>query len=172
MEPDVFISFEEFDLIIEAKRWDEKMQNRSQWEKELQGYANEHGKLRKPVRMIALGGIWSTEDYLISVAWSDHSNGSELTPISCPVHMCRWQSLLSECKRMEAELARSSYPSSQSRAHQRILLSVISIFESHSFLLGTWFCEKLDGLPEIDERSESHGTRLHGLRHSCLFAPL
>jgi hypothetical protein len=172
VEPDVFICFKEFDLIIEAKRWDEKMQSRSQWENELQGYANEHGELRKPVRLIALGGIRSTDDDQIEAQWSNPAKGGKSIVIQCPVHMCRWQSLLSECRRMERELKRASYPSSQTHANQRILLTVISIFEAHSFLLGTWFCEMVPRLPQIANNIGSHVSKLHSCRHSSLFPSL
>ena len=43
VEPDLFLRFREFDLIIEAKRWDDGMQDPAQWEKELIAYANEYG---------------------------------------------------------------------------------------------------------------------------------
>ena len=35
VEPDLFLRFREFDLIIEAKRWDDRQQYRSQWEKDI-----------------------------------------------------------------------------------------------------------------------------------------
>src|SRR5438552_1575411 len=43
VEPDLFLRFEDFDLIIEAKRWDQGMQSRNQWEDQLTAYANEYG---------------------------------------------------------------------------------------------------------------------------------
>ena len=60
--PDLFIRFDAFDLIIEAKIKDDGTQDRSQWERELTAYMNEYGKEEKTIRMLAIGGIHSHQD--------------------------------------------------------------------------------------------------------------
>lgn len=57
VEPDVFISFKSFDLIIEVKRNDDKTSQYSdQLKKELIAYEDKYGKENKEVYLIALGG--------------------------------------------------------------------------------------------------------------------
>lgn len=56
VEPDVFLSFENADVIIEAKRFDESGQYFEEWKNELIAYSNEYTNGSKPVFLIALGG--------------------------------------------------------------------------------------------------------------------
>ena len=130
VEPDIFIRFPNFDLIIEAKRYDDFQQDLRQWTDEVVAYNNEYGVENVPVRLIAVGGIWRAEDDLVT-----HKN------ISCRVHMCRWGSLLEECQRMYRELEHIKYLSSATHANHRILADVISFFELHGFQTGIWLSE-------------------------------
>jgi len=129
--PDLFIRFVSFDLIIEAKRWDADMQDPSQWEKEVIAYANQYGEDKIPIRMIALGGI--------GIRKKDEEvpfiNGS------CPVHMCKWEYVLAECKRMKKELEGLQYKSSQTLACVRTITHLIDLFAWHGFSTGQWFAD-------------------------------
>ena len=138
VEPDLFIRFREFDLIIEAKRNDDYQQDRRQWEKEIVAYHNEYGAEKIPVRLIAVGGIWDSKDEELKIK-----------DISCPVHMCRWTWLLAECQCMYRELGRISYQSSANNAHRRTLADAISHFEWHGFLTGTWFSDTVSKLAPL-----------------------
>ena len=80
VEPDVFMSFKSFDLIIEAKRNDDKTSQYSgQLNNELIAYENEYGKENKEYYLIALGGnaddIKSVDenrrDKILRCAWND-----------------------------------------------------------------------------------------------------
>lgn len=62
VEPDVFMSFENVDVIIEAKRFDEYGQYFEEWKNELIAYSNEYGNGSKPVFLIALGGNGATKE--------------------------------------------------------------------------------------------------------------
>jgi hypothetical protein len=144
--PDLFMRFAVFDLIIEAKRWDDGRQYFGQWESELISYTNEYGQEKREVRFIALGGLHSDHDELRylwpSAPPSERVSAKEDTHLFvCPVHMCRWQSLLHQCKRMEQELQRIEYQTSQSCAHHRILLDLIDLFSWHGFQTGVWFAD-------------------------------
>ncbi|AIY12559.1 hypothetical protein [Cellulophaga baltica] len=58
IEPDVFINFTDFDVIIEAKRYDEKQQNPKQHRDQLIAYFNEFkDNETKEVYYILLGGL-------------------------------------------------------------------------------------------------------------------
>lgn len=144
VEPDVFIRFPEFDLIIEAKRWDERQQSSSQWMSELIAYANEYGEEKRPVKMIALGGLHDVNDEEISHDWKfedDHEKINDSHRFVCPVHMCRWDRLLHQCRRLQNELVRLEYPTSQTFATRRILDHVIELFNSHGYSTGLWFTD-------------------------------
>lgn len=145
--PDLFMRFADFDLIVESKRWDDRMQNRTQWHRELVAYANEYGEERQRVVMIALGGIHGRTDDEISYSWqpspADASTAEPAKPqrLTCAVHMCQWSRILEQCQRMRRQLAQLDYPSSQSLANGRILDHTIELFGWHGFSTGQWFSD-------------------------------
>ena len=147
--PDLFIRFHHFDLIVEAKRWDNDMQGLDQWKRELSAYTNEYGKEKREVRLLALGGIHSEEDQEISY----HA-------VSCPVHMCRWRRVLLECQRLKRELEEANIinPSSRTSADIRILDDLIALFATHGFMTLRWFDDfdfasnLLDDLVDSDQQ--------------------
>lgn len=144
VEPDVFIRFRDFDLIIEAKRWDEGMQDRGQWQRELIAYTNEYGEEKRPVLMVALGGLYGTESEEIGHTWHSSEPGPEAPGdhvFVCPVIMCRWRGLLNLCQRMRREIARSEFPDSHNFATTRILEDVVSLFSWHGYSTGKWFSD-------------------------------
>ena len=73
VEPDLFLRFADFDLIVEAKRWDQSKQSPQQWKNEVRAYWNEHlgdeasSTAGPTLRLIALGGILTTQDQEASV---------------------------------------------------------------------------------------------------------
>ena len=140
VEPDVFMRFREFDLIIEAKRGDDGGQEPDQWKKEIIAYANEFGEDRVPVKMIALGGILGTTTERVPCTWNSTETGKK-HELSCPVVMCRWRGLLDQCKRMRRELKHLENRDSRSFATSRILDDVIGLFGSHGYSTGRWFAD-------------------------------
>jgi len=159
VEPDVFLRFKDFDLIIEAKRWDRGQQDRSQWERELAAYATEYGKDCKDVCLLALGGIHGQSDdavtYTSIPAADDGAEAGHSSQRICPVHMCEWSRMLKQCKLMERELAKLAYPTSQSRAHRRILRDVIQLFTVHNFQAGSWYEETLQRRARLSVNTEA-----------------
>ena len=137
--PDLFIRFADFDLIIEAKRGDDGMQDPDQWQRELIAYGNEYGEKDRSVRMIALGGILGTEDETITHQWTAQGDSGTSRELVCPVHMCRWRSLLHQCQQVRRELERLEYPTSQTAAARRVLLDLIDLFAWHGYSTGSWF---------------------------------
>lgn len=130
VEPDVFIRFAHFDLIIEAKRDDECQQYRGQWENEVIAYDNEYGAENVAVKIIAVGGVWQLKDEAVT-----------FKRIVCPVYMCKWTRLLEECKCMQKELQRIKYPSSHTLANMRTLTHLIDFFAWHGYSSGLWFAD-------------------------------
>ena len=56
VEPDIFIRFDNLDLIVEAKYSEESGQFREEWEREIQAYRNEHSNDGKEFYLLAIGG--------------------------------------------------------------------------------------------------------------------
>ena len=56
VEPDIFICFDNLDLIVEAKYSEESGQFREEWEREIQAYRNEHSNDGKEFYLLAIGG--------------------------------------------------------------------------------------------------------------------
>ncbi|MBK1829603.1 hypothetical protein JIN77_02610 [Verrucomicrobiaceae bacterium R5-34] len=127
--PDLFLRFRDFDLIIEAKRWDDGQQYRGQWEKELQSYQNVYRDDEKPVYLLALGGLHTTDHE--SLAYGDQK--------TCHVIKARWSTLLDAIRHLQKEHSASVYQSSQSMANQRICRHLIDLFAWHGFSTGLWF---------------------------------
>ena len=139
--PDLFIRFTDFDLIIEAKRGDRDQQDPEQWRREFIAYLNDYCEEEKPVKMIALGGLLGTEDRSVTRRSVDPTDAKRQNERSCPVHMCRWQTLLQQCQRMRHEWQRLEYPTSQTAAAVRLLTDLIDLFACHGYSTGRWFAD-------------------------------
>lgn len=170
VEPDVFIRFRDFDLIIEAKRWDERQQQPQQWRRELIAYGNEYRSDGQPVRMIALGGIDQEHDDKITVTLPASDDGDPAITLECPVHMCRWRGILYQCNRMLRELERQEYASSQTAANRRVLEHVIDLFAWHSYSTRQWFADVSFDHVALSRHTESHQKLFQNLRPPLLSA--
>ncbi len=127
VEPDVFLRFSEFDMIIEAKRWEFGMQSSTQWKNQIIAYRNEYPETAKPLFYVAIGGI--------------HGEGKqslEINGVPCTIAMCQWFRVLRATKQVERQLERSSYRTSASDSHLRILRDITSLFGLHGFATGDW----------------------------------
>lgn len=131
VEPDLFLRFQGFDLILEAKRWDQWQQSRYQWEKELQAYANEYGHEERPVFLIALGGLHGFDAERMQL--SDSKN------TQCLVVMMQWHRVLQAALRLQKNLMKVPFPSSAISAQIRTLGHVIDAFSHHGFSTGSWY---------------------------------
>ena len=142
--PDLVLEFAPFDLIIESKRWDDGMQDEKQWEKQLIAYTNEYGAKKRQVKMIALGGIHTPEDKVVKHVWSSPATkGGTIHEFVCPVHMCRWSTLLLECQRLKTTLEERNKksPNSRTAADIRILNDLSLFFEAHDYRMLKWFAD-------------------------------
>jgi hypothetical protein len=130
VEPDVFLRFQEFDLIVEAKRWDDNQQSQEQWENEFQAYLNEYESDRKKVFLLALGGLNS-----------ENSKKVEMHGITMPVVKSRWRRLLSEVRETHKKMSASHFILNGNDAVLRILDDLMKAFQLHGFATGEWFEE-------------------------------
>lgn len=120
IEPDLFIRFQNFDIIIEAKRWDYfSQQNKKQWEAQLKAYSNEYAEDNKKVYFIALSGLIAGEEFQIPV--NDVS-----------IFTCRWHRILEQVQKNVAQNAQL-----ESNVNLKIILNDLLIaFALHDFRIG------------------------------------
>ncbi|MGL5403768.1 MAG: hypothetical protein ACRC9I_08355 [Acinetobacter sp.] len=124
IEPDLFFQFENFNVIVEAKRWDNDSQKRTQWKDQIKAYNNEYGDLNKNFFIIAVGGNINTiTDELI------HAK----------VFKINWNSILSSIKKTYLILNKSRGLTTNIDANLNILDGLIHFFEIHGFFTGEWF---------------------------------
>ena len=71
VEPDVFIQFDSFDLILELKRNDDNKQYREQWLNEITAYKKAYSDTEKKFCLIAISGKTEvTDDNVYSCSWT------------------------------------------------------------------------------------------------------
>lgn len=84
VEPDVFMRFENADVIIEAKQNDSALQYPEQWTRELRAYCNQYGTESTKVVFIALGGN----------AMEIKPNTISIDTNAFTIHKCSWFNLM------------------------------------------------------------------------------
>lgn len=119
VEPDVFISTEEFDLIVEAKRKGAG-QDKSQWKNEVVSYKTTISENKK-VYFLALEGNWNVTNEEIE---------------GIPVLKCNWQAILDA-----VDYLIKYFDETSEMPHQRVLLDIITAFEIHGYLKCQWLEE-------------------------------
>ena len=130
IEPDLFLRFSGFDLIIEAKRWDDRQQNPQQWQNECQSYFNEYGEEPKPLYFLALGGIHQEQDDQVSI--------THPLPTTIPVIKARWGRLLAVIQQLKNDLEAVRTQSSQTQAQIRTCQHAVDLFAWHGYFTGRW----------------------------------
>jgi hypothetical protein len=59
VEPDIFVRFDNFDIILEAKRYNENQQYKDQLVNQIQSYFNEFSVDNKELIYVQVGGLYS-----------------------------------------------------------------------------------------------------------------
>ncbi|MCG8477004.1 MAG: hypothetical protein MI784_16175, partial [Cytophagales bacterium] len=128
VEPDVFLRFNSFDLIIEAKRHDDNQQYEGQWRNELIAYRNEYGEDEKTIYIIALGGINDEDPFPLSEE-----------KIQTTVYMSRWNTVLREVRKRKRLLDDSNEWKESNESIRRVLDDIIMSFGIYGFSTAKWF---------------------------------
>ncbi|MFR9503002.1 MAG: hypothetical protein SNH73_00940 [Rikenellaceae bacterium] len=127
VEPDVFIRFDNFDLIIEAKIGEFGGQYHAQWSNEINSYINEYGEGRS-LYFIALGGC--------NFAKSEYITNRSKRAIR--VYKSLWSSLLREVHLAKDSIERQSYHDGSRSQLLRILTDVVDGFAMHKIIQTLW----------------------------------
>lgn len=143
VEPDIFIRFHAFDLIIEAKRNDWSGQYSQQWKKEITAYHNEYGH-NKPVHFIALGGN--------ADKWTEQV---KVDKQHTTVNKCTWLSLLIQINKLRQEYEAISMALNSQSALRRLFSYIELAFNIHNVYCINWFDDMRTSKPFIDSDSIS-----------------
>lgn len=128
-EPDILVFTDKFNLLIEAKRYDNNQQKKTQWDEQIRAYLNSYEEYKeKPLFLLAVGGI--SDEY---------SEKMEYDGKTVMVIKCRWRKLLYEIKRLEHLLEKSKTILSNIDANLVILSDIILAFSLQGYSTGEWF---------------------------------
>ncbi len=121
--PDLFLRCDDYDIIIEAKRYDLGQQYDGQWENQINAYLNEYGSDNKRLLYIPLGGM----------SYSKFNN------TVADMYQSYWFQLANACERSLGEL------SDNDNSTSKILVDILRIlaFYGHTSL------KTLNSLPQI-----------------------
>jgi len=129
VEPDLFIRFQLFDVIIEAKYSDGGGQYLQQWKNEIQAYNNEYSDENKLVYFIAVGGNADKQTESVKLA-------KDVT-----VNKCTWLSILIQVVKYREELCGLSFRTDENSSLLRILELIELGFNIHGVYNIHWFNE-------------------------------
>jgi len=93
VEPDLFIRFDNFDLIIEAKL-ENNSQDCVQWKRQCIGYKNKYEQDKREVRFLAIGGITNENKEYIDI-----ENYHKIEVVKC-----RWSNIFETIVNLRSEL--------------------------------------------------------------------
>jgi len=141
VEPDLYIKFEEFDVIIEAKYGDTAGQGEGQWKNEIIAYHNEYGDSKNLV-FIAVGGNMNLLEETVKVK-------KELVKI----HKCNWLSILMSVNKYLKEIEYVSVPDMTNSATKRLLDNIILAFNINGVYNIDWFDTMARKTPAINAQS-------------------
>jgi hypothetical protein len=147
VEPDVFIRTAKQDIIIEAKRRDDKQQNSDQWKREIQSYYNEYSEDNKPLVFIALGGLYSKQTEIITVKDNDHH-----------IYKCTWKSILNTIQDIIHDMESATNYTNSNTAITNILNDMVLCFELFGFSTALWL-ERFVKAPKIQQQSINYFSR-------------
>ncbi len=123
VEPDVFIRFDEYDVIIEAKRYDYGGQTENQMNNEIISYHNEYGMDNKKLIFIKLGGLNSDKNE------DSHENHIQICKTT-------WSRLLNTIVKTKEQFENSDH--NHFSSYIRIFNDIIKGLNMHNFQHIEW----------------------------------
>lgn len=148
VEPDLFLEFELFDVIVEAKYGDYCGQYMHQWQQEIISYRNEYGD-EKPFVFIAIGGNQSITAETITVKRE-----------KVKIFKCNWLSILMEVNKYQKEIGSVTIPDMNISATLRLLDNIILAFNINGVYNIDWFNSMARTEPVISGTSIDNMSKL------------
>jgi hypothetical protein len=128
VEPDIFIRTTTQDIIIEAKRYDEKQQSSEQWQNEITAYYNVYQEDAKELVFIALGGLHTTEASELIIGKFHYT-----------IYKCDWKRLLKSIKDIKFQIEKNSFYLDSNNIILHILNDLVMCFGLYGFSTAEWF---------------------------------
>ncbi len=135
VEPDIFVRFDNFDIILEAKRYNENQQYKDQLVNQIQSYFNEFSVDNKELIYVQVGGLYSK------------TNEGNFGDKEIKICKTDWSKILNSIVKMKDNLEILNLDSSQSSI--RILNDLIKGFSLFNFNKILWL-ESLESKNKIN----------------------
>ena len=142
VEPDLFLQFEEADVIIEAKYSDTAGQYEEQWRNEIIAYRNEYKKSKKNIIFIAIGGnsTISSEKILVQDSYQN-------------IYKCTWHQVLITTNKYLNQLEEITFTDYNLSATKRLLNHIILAFNINHVYNIEWFNTMVENKLLISQES-------------------
>ena len=126
VEPDIFMRFKDFDLIIEAKRYDANQQYIGQLENEIKSYLNEYSEDEKTLYLLQVGG-------LIDTCEAQYIKSGNIKVMQSKTN---WTSLLKNIDSINKSYLEQNIPSQ--KPTQLLFEDLVNVFAKHGFHQKMW----------------------------------
>lgn len=136
VEPDVFLRYEEFDLVVEAKRHDEKQQSDMQHKEQMSAYFYNYFEDNKQLYYLQMGGLRDKSDVSDYLPPPLIIDGDREVLKKVVILKTDWSELLNSIITEESILKSVSY--SDFNSYRRILIDLIKGFELFQFYSPKW----------------------------------
>ena len=134
IEPDVYLRFQNFDLIIEAKRHNDNQQNFPQMKDQITAYFNEYNEDQVNLYYLQLGGLHSFGH--------DEIHVNEIYSKNVTILKANWSKLLDAV--MKEKLLLENTQLHFCKSYVRILEDIIKGMELHQFYRKKWLCDLVE----------------------------
>ncbi|MCK0201445.1 hypothetical protein MWN41_00205 [Ornithobacterium rhinotracheale] len=132
IEPDIFIEFDKFDIIIEVKNSDDiSNQKYEQWEKQIISYNNENKENSKDLIYIALGGNHGTL----------HNDNLDYQNKNYIINKCSWRNLFNEVNSILNGFKNFNHPIPNKETYILILEDIVRCFNFFGYYDIKWLKE-------------------------------
>ena len=128
VEPDILMKFDDLDIILEAKRYDNFQQNHHQMKDQIISYYNENDDDKK-LYFVQLGGLHNTNDEKDFL----YENRS------ITILKTNWTRIMNEVIKKIDDFSKVEL--SQAKAYLRILMDIKKGLELHHFYAMKWFSD-------------------------------
>ncbi|AJH14535.1 hypothetical protein [Myroides profundi] len=147
VEPDVYIEFEKFDLIIEAKVSDKsgQLMGQEQWRKEVIAYLlnKDLQNIDRPLHFIALGGNEQMNSEFMTITQNDLIEVNDRTEkdfkFDVQVFKSNWFTLLNVISDIHKQFSQQEYFQVNKMTVLRIIEDAIIGFNLHDMYAMDWF---------------------------------
>lgn len=142
VEPDVFLRYLEFDIIVEAKRYNQNQQSSDQMREQIHGYYYNFVDENKELYYVQLGGLFNKGDspnFKFTPYSLEKDEQPSLQEKTVRVLKADWDSILNSI--VDEQKFLDAIPYSQMSNYNRLLKDIINGFELFQFYRISWLAD-------------------------------